>query len=143
MNALEGRWRSSIRDLQEKEAYLEQQVQALRARFAGLKDIDLTLELITTKLTIAIGVLGFVMRKLDFPIAPTILGAILATEMERQFRRAMVSSHGDLSVFWNRPVTLVILVLALAAFALPQLPRIIAVVRGRRPGERLAFGDED
>ena len=94
-------------------------------------------------IAIAIGVLGFVMRKLDFPIAPTILGAILATEMERQFRRAMVSSHGDLSVFWTRPVTLVILLLALAAFALPQLPRIVALARGRRPGKRLAFGDED
>ena len=60
MNALEGRWRSSLRDLQEKEAYLEGQFQALRQRYAGLKDIDLTLQLITTKLTIAIRVLDLI-----------------------------------------------------------------------------------
>lgn len=94
-------------------------------------------------LAVGIGALGYLMRKLDFPIAPTILGAILATEMERQFRRAMVSSHSDLSVFWTRPVTLVILLLAVAAFALPQLPRIVALARGRKPGERLVLGDED
>ena len=94
-------------------------------------------------LSIAIGVLGFFMRKLDFPIAPTILGAILATEMERQFRRAMVSSNDDLSVFWTRPVTVVILVLAVAAFALPHVPRLMARARGGRGGNRLSFGDED
>lgn len=60
MNALEGRWRSSLRDLREKEDYLEQQVQALGHKYSGLKDIDLTLELISTKLTIAIRVLDLV-----------------------------------------------------------------------------------
>jgi putative tricarboxylic transport membrane protein len=94
-------------------------------------------------IAIGVGALGYVMRQLDFPIAPTILGAILATEMERQFRRAMVSSQSDLSVFWTRPDTLVVLVLALLAFLLPQAPRILARVRGRSGGGRLAFGDED
>lgn len=94
-------------------------------------------------IAMAIGVVGFFMRKLDFPIAPTILGAILAGEMERQFRRAMVSSNSDLSVFWTRPVTLTILLLAVAAFLLPHLPRLVALARGQRPGNRLAFGDED
>ena len=46
------------------------------------------------QMAIGIGVIGYVMRKLDFPIAPTILGAILATELERQFRRATVSLTG-------------------------------------------------
>ncbi len=98
----------------------------------------------STQVTIAIlvGVVGFFMRKLDFPLAPTILGAILATELERQFRRAMVSSHGDLSVFWNRPVTLTILLVAVAAFALPHLPRLIAHLRGRE-ATRFSLGDED
>ena len=46
-------------------------------------------------------------------------------------------------MFWNRPVTVAILVLAVAAFALPYLPRLVAVVRGRRPGDRLVLGEDD
>ncbi len=65
MNALEGRWRSSIRDLQEKEAYLDQQVRSLSADYAGLADIDLTLELINTRLTIAIRLIDLIASSRD------------------------------------------------------------------------------
>lgn len=54
MNALEGRWRASIRDLQEKESYLEHRVRELAQDYSGLKDIDASLQLITTKFTLAI-----------------------------------------------------------------------------------------
>lgn len=62
MNALEGRWRSSIRDLQEKEAYLEQRVNELSSQYSGLKDIDLSLQLITTKFTLAIRLVDLIAR---------------------------------------------------------------------------------
>jgi putative tricarboxylic transport membrane protein len=51
----------------------------------------------------AIGVLGFFMRRYDFPIAPVILGVILGPLMEVQARRALVGSGNDLSVFVGRP----------------------------------------
>lgn len=60
MNALEGRWRSSIRDLQEKESYLEQRVGELASQYSGLKDIDLNLQLITTKFTLAIRLIDLI-----------------------------------------------------------------------------------
>lgn len=65
MNALEGRWRSSIRDLQEKEAVLDQQVRALAADYSGLSDIDLTLDLISTRLTIAIRLIDLIPSSRD------------------------------------------------------------------------------
>ena len=65
MNALEGRWRSSIRDLQEKEAFLDQQVCSLSADFAGLADIDLSLELINTRLAIAIRLIDMIASSRD------------------------------------------------------------------------------
>ncbi len=65
MNALEGRWRSSIRDLQDREAELEQQARALAADYAGLADIDLSLDLIATKLTISIRLVDLVSRSRD------------------------------------------------------------------------------
>jgi putative tricarboxylic transport membrane protein len=93
----------------------------------------------------AIGVVGFFMRQFDFPIAPTILGAILGPELENQFRRALNIANGDLAVFLERPLTVVILVLALLALVLPYLPKLLALLRGR-PVEgagKLAFADED
>ena len=86
----------------------------------------------------AIGVLGFFMRRYDFPIAPVILGVILGPLMEIQARRALVGSGDDLGVFVGRPLTVVLLLLALAAFIVPNLP---ALTGWRR--ERAAAADED
>jgi putative tricarboxylic transport membrane protein len=69
----------------------------------------------------AIGVMGFFMRRYDFPIAPVILGVILAPLMETQARRALVASGDDFSVFFSRPLTIGLLLVALAAFVVPHL----------------------
>ncbi|MCW3839727.1 tripartite tricarboxylate transporter permease [Micromonospora yasonensis] len=93
----------------------------------------------------AIGIVGFLMRQFDFPIAPTILGAILGPELEDQFRRALSIGNGDLTVFLHRPLTVAILALALLALLLPYAPKVVARLRGR-PVEgtsKLAFADED
>jgi putative tricarboxylic transport membrane protein len=64
------------------------------------------------------------MRRYDFPIAPVILGVILGPLMEVQARRALVGSGNDVDVFVGRPLTVVLLLLALAAFILPNLPSL-------------------
>jgi putative tricarboxylic transport membrane protein len=96
-------------------------------------------------LAYVIGIVALFMRLYDFPIAPAILGAILGPELELQFRRSLTLTDGDLSVFVTRPLTVAILLLALAALLLPYLPRVLARLRGR-PADRvhkLAFADED
>ncbi|MEE6257644.1 tripartite tricarboxylate transporter permease [Plantactinospora sonchi] len=90
-----------------------------------------------------IGVLGFFLRHFEFPIAPVVLGAILGPMMELQFRRTLVLSNGDLSVFVTRPLTAVLLGLVVLAVLVPYLPRIVARLRGRRAPARLAFGEDD
>lgn len=91
-----------------------------------------------------IGVMGFMARRLDFPVGPIVLGVILGPLLETQFRRAMSIAQGDISIFVTRPLSAVILALAIGALALPYLPRIIGRVRGRRvPDGRLVFGDSD
>jgi putative tricarboxylic transport membrane protein len=67
------------------------------------------------------------MRRYDFPVAPVILGVILGPVMETQGRRALVASGGDLDVFWSRPLTVVLLLIAVAALLAPVMARI----RGR------------
>jgi putative tricarboxylic transport membrane protein len=93
----------------------------------------------------AIGVMGFFMRRYEFPIAPVILGVILGPVMEIQFRRALTASGGDWGVFVGRPLTVVLLGAAVLAIAMPYLPALLARLRGReRPvTTRLALGDSD
>ncbi|MFG1607537.1 tripartite tricarboxylate transporter permease [Actinoplanes sp. NPDC049265] len=92
-----------------------------------------------------VGVIGFGMRHFDFPIAPVILGLILGPMMELQFRRALLVSNGDMSVFFTRPLTVVLLALAVVAVLVPYLPRIVARLRGRGAEEprKLVFAEDD
>jgi putative tricarboxylic transport membrane protein len=68
---------------------------------------------------LVIGVVGFFMRRYDFPIAPVILGVILGPLMELQLRRTLLVSDGDWSALVERPFAAVVLVLAVAALAIP------------------------
>ncbi len=58
------------------------------------------------------GVAGAVLLKLDFPVAPILLGYVLGPMLEENFRRSLVISRGDLSVFLRHPVSLVILIVS-------------------------------
>jgi putative tricarboxylic transport membrane protein len=78
-------------------------------------------------IAIAFGLLGFLMRRTGYPVAPLILGAVLGPMLETQFRRALAFSEGDLTVFVTRPIAATILALALVALAGPGLLR-----RGRK-----------
>ena len=51
------------------------------------------------------GVIGAVLLALDFPLSPIILGFVLGPMLEENFRRAMLLSHGDLSVYLTRPIS--------------------------------------
>ena len=89
----------------------------------------------------AIGVLGFFMRRYDFPIAPVILGVILGPLMEVQARRALVGSGNDLVVFVGRPLTVVLLLIALAAFIVPNLPALTGWRREHAAAKRTERGN--
>lgn len=61
---------------------------------------------------IVFGVVGYIMRLLEFPPAPLLLGFVLGPMMEENFRRAMVLSQGDFNVFIERPISLSVLCLS-------------------------------
>ncbi|HSD99657.1 MAG TPA: tripartite tricarboxylate transporter permease [Burkholderiales bacterium] len=64
------------------------------------------------------GVVGYVLRKLDFEIAPIILGLVLAPMLELNFRQSLAMSAGSYSIFFTRPIAAVMLLVALALFLL-------------------------
>jgi len=51
------------------------------------------------------GIIGAVFLALDFPVAPVVLGYVLGPLLEENFRRAMLLSRGQLSVFVTRPIS--------------------------------------
>ncbi|TNF54730.1 MAG: tripartite tricarboxylate transporter permease [Burkholderiales bacterium] len=69
---------------------------------------------------IAFGVLGWVFRKLSIPMVPVILGVLLGELMEKNLRRALTISDGDLSILYGSPLALGLLILAVAGFVLPM-----------------------
>jgi putative tricarboxylic transport membrane protein len=98
--------------------------------FATLGVYSLANSLIDVLIMYLIGVVGFFMRRYDFPVGPMILGVILGPLLEAHFRRALQISQGDLTVFLTRPISAILLLVAVAVLILPHLPRLLG--RGRR-----------
>ena len=82
------------------------------------------------------GVLGYVLIKLGCEPAPLLLGFVLGPLLEDHLRRSLIISRGDLTIFVERPVSAVLLLTAVAAFAFAVLPSI----RRRR---EVVFAEED
>ncbi len=74
--------------------------------------------------TVVFGVLGYVFYKLKCEPAPLILGFILGPMMEENLRRAMLLSRGDPMTFVTRPLSLGLLLAALALLVIVTLPAI-------------------
>ncbi len=73
--------------------------------------------------TLAFGLIGYVLRLYRFEPAPLLIGFVLGPMMEEFFRRAMLLSRGDPLVFFERPGSAVALTIAIALFAWALLPR--------------------
>ncbi len=83
------------------------------------------------------GVLGYFLMKLGCEPAPFLLGFVLGPLLEDHLRRSLIISRGDLSIFITRPISAVLLALAVGALVLAVLPAI------RRQREVVFTGDED
>src|SRR5881392_3534742 len=74
----------------------------------------------------AFGLLGYLMRKLDYPSAPLILGLALGAGMERALRQSLMMSEGKLSILVSRPISAVMLSLALLVLLIPMFGKLNA-----------------
>jgi putative tricarboxylic transport membrane protein len=77
-------------------------------------------------LSILFGIMGYLMVKLGFEPTPLLLGFILGPMMEENLKRAMLLSGGSIAPFWERPISLAMLlcsVLLLAMLLLPSFSR--------------------
>ena len=65
------------------------------------------------KIMILFGVLGYFMRKLNYPITPLMIGFVLEPIGERSIRQALLISDGDWSIFVSSPITIIFMILTI------------------------------
>ncbi|WP_170291163.1 tripartite tricarboxylate transporter permease [Neomoorella glycerini] len=68
--------------------------------------------LFTVWLALLFGIIGYIMRKYDFPVAPVVLAVVLGEMIETSFRRALIISDGSLAIFISRPIASIILLIS-------------------------------
>ena len=81
-------------------------------------------------LMLGFGVLGYVFKKLDYPLAPLTLALVLGSRAEDAFRLSMIGAGGDLRVFWSNWLVGSIATLALVLLFWPLIGKAIARVTG-------------
>jgi len=65
------------------------------------------------------GILGFVMRKLDFPAAPIVLAVVLGPLVENSLKQSLIISGGSLTIFFTRPIAAALIIVALCSTFAP------------------------
>jgi putative tricarboxylic transport membrane protein len=75
------------------------------------------------------GVVGYVFKKLDFPLAPLVLALVLGDKAEDSFRQAMLVSQGEVSIMWANPLVGSITTLALLMLFWPLISKVLAMIR--------------
>ncbi len=83
-----------------------------------------TLDMHDVWLMFVFGVVGYLMRKLDYPLAPAVLAIVLGPLAERSVRQSLIGSHGDISIFFSRPISGTIMFIAIVLLVLPLLKLI-------------------
>ncbi|TGG94280.1 C4-dicarboxylate ABC transporter permease [Natronospirillum operosum] len=101
------------------------------AGIAFMAAMAITGLLFDVRLVLLFGVVGYIMRKLDFPPAPMILALVLGFMIETSLRRALIMSDGDWSIFMTRPIAATILAVAILSFLYPMLREIVGRLRQR------------
>jgi putative tricarboxylic transport membrane protein len=81
---------------------------------------------------VAAGLLGYVMRALDYDPAPLVLGLVLGPVMERSLLQALTIARGDVHGLWDSPVSAGMLLAAAVILVTPALVRLAARIRVRR-----------
>jgi putative tricarboxylic transport membrane protein len=77
------------------------------------------------------GVVGYVFKKLDYPLAPLVLALVLGDRAEDSFRQAMLIAQGDMRIFFSNALVGSITALSLVMLFWPLISRALAKMRGK------------
>ncbi len=83
-------------------------------------------------LMIIFGVMGYLMRKLDYPLAPAVLAIVLGPLAEPALRQSLLIGDGSFNIFFVRPYSAAIMIAALVLMFLPVFKMIFDRLRGKK-----------
>ncbi len=87
-------------------------------------------------LMLGFGVLGYVMERLDIPLAPATLGVILGTLAEWNFRLSLILGRGSPEILFTRPISQILIVMCVAFLLYPVIRALITRRRAAAAAER-------
>jgi putative tricarboxylic transport membrane protein len=82
---------------------------------------------------VVFGLIGFIMKEMDYPVAPMVLGIILGDILDKNLRRALVLSEGNLLPLVTRPISLVIVLLTVLTLV-SKMPWFRSLMRHVKQG---------
>jgi putative tricarboxylic transport membrane protein len=81
------------------------------------------------------GVVGYLFKKLDYPLAPLVLALVLGDKAEDSFRQAMLVSQGDVMIMFSNPLVGGITSLALVLLFWPLISKAMSFIKPKKPDE--------
>jgi len=78
------------------------------------------------------GIVGFILRRLDYPLAPFVVALVLGPLTEEALRQSLIMSDGSMLIFLQRPLSTPIAIVAILLFLLPLLQMVWRRLRARR-----------
>jgi putative tricarboxylic transport membrane protein len=84
------------------------------------------------------GVLGYVLKKLSYPLAPLVLALVLGDMAEASFRQSMLLSQGSISIFFSNPLVGSLVTLALMMLLWPAFSALKSTLRRQQPAPQLS-----
>ncbi len=88
------------------------------------------------------GLVGYLMQRYEFPMAPAVLALVLGILAEQHLRRAMSVSNGDIMTFIERPLSLALIIFILLVIVVPPVFRLVRARQAARPGAGTQTGEQ-
>jgi putative tricarboxylic transport membrane protein len=109
-------------------AYVEKEILVpIVAIFGIVGSFAMSGSIFEVGVAVSFGILGYILERYKFPLAPVCLALILGPIAENSLRQAMLLSNGDIFIFFKKPISLTLIFLSVTA--------IIILVRKQRKGE--------
>ena len=70
------------------------------------------------------GIVGYLLRKLNYPVAPAVLAIVLGPLAERSLRQSLLASQGDVTTFFTRPISGTCMLIALLLVSYPLVKKM-------------------
>jgi putative tricarboxylic transport membrane protein len=89
--------------------------------FASIGAFSVNNSIFDVWMMLGFGLLGYAMKKLNYPVVPLILAMVLGRLVENSLRQALILSAGSFDIFYARPITAFFLLIALFAYCTPLI----------------------